>query len=97
MRRSFLILVLFFLLCSSAVAQFNVVPGGAIVPNHGLQYIVPSGVPFNYNYFPADAYYTFGWRPTAPLSWLSYPYVPFPVTRDDSVSLRLRAGDDAYK
>lgn len=90
-------LVLFLLLCSSAVAQFNVVPGGAIVPNHGLQYIVPASVPFSYNYYPADAYYTFGWRPTAPASWLSYPFVPVPMTRDESVLVRPELTDAAYK
>lgn len=90
-------LVLFLLLCSAAVAQFNVVPGGAIVPNHGLQYIVPAGVPFSYNYFPADAYYTFGWRPTAPASGLSYPFVPVPMTRDESVLIQTRPTDAADK
>jgi|GEM_PF-4671540 len=97
MCRLSLVLVLFFLLCSSAVAQFNVVPGGAIVPNHGLQYIVPAGVPFSYSYYPLDAYYNFGWRPNSPVSWLSYPFVPVPVTRDDSVLIRTKSTDAAGK
>ena len=90
-------LVLFLLLCSSASAQFNVVPGGAIVPNHGLQYIVPAGVPFGYSHVPPAAYYGFGWRPSAAVSWLSYPFVPVPMTRDESVLVRPELTDAAYK
>ncbi len=97
MRRLSLTLVLLFLLLSPALAQFNVVPGGAIVPNHGLQYIVPAAVPFSYNPFPAEAYYDFGWRRTAPVSWLSYPFVPVPVTRDESVMVEIRRPDSADK
>jgi len=97
MSRFFVALVLFFLLCSSAVAQFNVVPGGAMVPNHGLQYVVPADMPFSYRYAPPGAYHYFGWRPTAPVSWLSYPFVPVPVTRDDSLGIGRRPSDADYR
>jgi hypothetical protein len=90
-------LILVFLLCSSAVAQFNVVPGGAIVPNHGFQYVVPAGVPFSYSHTPPAAYYYFGWSPSAPVSWLSYPFVPVPVTRDESVLIETKPTDSSYK
>jgi len=88
MSRLFLVLVLFFLLCSSAVAQLNVVPGGAILPNGALHYIVPTGVPYGHPYLPPGAYQFFGWHPTAPMSWLSYPYVPVPVTYDRPPRMR---------
>ena len=90
MYRLFVTFVLFFVLCSSAMAQLNVVPGGAIVPNHGLQYIVPAGAPFYYSPYPPAAYSYFGYRPSAPVSWLPYPFVPVPVTRDDSVMVEIR-------
>ena len=97
MRRLLITLVLLFLLCSPAAAQFNVVPGGAIVPNHGLQYIVPAGVPFSYSHVPPAAYYYFGWLPSAPVSWLSYPFVPVPVTVDESVLVRTSPTDASRK
>ena len=98
MCRLFVILILFFLLCSSAVAQFNVVPGGAIVPNHGLQYVVPAGVPYYPNhYFPPGTYYDYGWRPTAPVSWLTYPFVPVPMTYDEPPRMRPSSGKAPYE
>jgi hypothetical protein len=97
MCRLLVALVLLFVLCSSAMAQLNVVPGGAMAPNHGLQYIVPSGAPFSYSHYPPAAYYGFGWRPSAPISWLSYPFVPVPVTRDDSVMVEVRPFEGVEK
>ena len=88
MSKLLLILAVFFLLCSSAVAQLNVVPGGAILPNGALHYVVPNGMPFSHPYLPPGAYQFSGWRPTAPISWLSYPYVPVPVTYDPPPPMR---------
>ena len=97
MCRLFVTLVVFFLLCSSAVAQLNVVPGGAILPDGSLHYIVPAGVPFSHPYVPPAAYSFPGWRPSAPVSWLSYPFVPVPVTRYESPRMRTKSSDVPFK
>ena len=97
MGKLFATLVLFVLLCSSAVAQLRVVPGGAILPDGSLHYIVPAGVPFRHPLLPPAAYDFPGWRHSAPVSWLSYPFVPVPMTYDEPPRMRPRSSNAPYQ
>jgi hypothetical protein len=87
MRRFLLVLVLIVLPVVPAMAQYYVVPGGAIAPDGGLHYVVPAGKPFNVNATEAYAYppgifgqYQYG--PAyynSPLYWVPYPAVAVPM------------------
>jgi len=76
MKRLLLATILVVAFCFPVMAQFNVAPGGAIMPDGGLQYVAPVGAPFQANPFVWNAY-PFTW-PTTPVYWVSYPYVPVP-------------------
>jgi len=63
MTRLLLALMLVVAFCCPAMAQFNVAPGGAIMPDGGLQYVAPVGAPFQVNPFVWNAY-PFTWHTT---------------------------------
>lgn len=89
MRKCVLVLLLIVLPVFPAMAQYYVVPGGAVGPQGGLHYVVPAGKPFSVNTTEAYAYppglfgqYQYGpaYYPS-PLYWVPYPSVAVPVGR----------------
>ena len=76
MKKLFIALILAILTASSVQAQLSTAPEGAIIPNGGLHYVVPSAIPIlawgGHDPWPSQF-------PATPLYPLSYPLVPVPI------------------
>lgn len=88
MRKGLVVLLLMVLSVVPAMAQYYVVPGGAVGPSGGLHYVVPTGKPFSVNTTEAYAYppgifgqYQYGPAYYAtPQYWVPYPGIVVPGT-----------------
>jgi hypothetical protein len=69
MKRLLVAIVLIGICACPAMAQYFVVPQGALAPDGGLNYTFPTGYPFHA--YPPH-------YPGTPLYWTSYPMVPVP-------------------
>jgi hypothetical protein len=87
MRKLTFALLLTILISSSALAQYYIVPDGALKPDGGLAYDVPVGAPFSvrtpsWSHFtgPAACYSpSLFWQPDTPTYWVAYPLVTVPI------------------
>jgi hypothetical protein len=87
MRKLTFALLLTTLISSSALAQYYIVPGGALRPDGGLAYDVPAGAPFSvrtplWNPVagpPPGSHPSLFWYPDTPTYWVAYPLVTVPI------------------